>query len=105
MSTSKISTLALSLGILALAPQFTACRSNQSVHSQMSDSAITTSVKTKLIANNEVKARNIDVNTEEGVVYLMGRVDSQSEKATAERIARDCDGVTKVVNHLEVGGH
>jgi len=69
----------------------------------MSDASITTSVKAKMIGDSDVKARNIDVNTEEGIVYLMGRVSTAAEKAEAERLARSCDGVRDVVNHLEVG--
>lgn len=80
-----------------------ACRTNESVGSQMSDSAITSKIKSKMVMDSKVAAHNIDVNTEEGVVYLLGRVETQDEKDRAERIARDCDGVRDVVNHLQVG--
>lgn len=102
-SNSTFSNLAL-VGILALSvPAVQGCRTNQSASSQINDSAITTSVKAKMIGDSDVKAHNIDVNTEEGVVYLMGRVDSAAEKAEAERLARSCDGVVDVVNNLKVG--
>ena len=102
-SNSTFSNLAL-VGLLALSvPAIQGCRTNQSASSQMSDSAITTSIKTKMIGDADVKAHNIDVNTEEGVVYLMGRVATAGEKAEAERIARSCDGVLDVVNNLKVG--
>lgn len=104
MSTNHILSSSVLVGLLALSvPALQGCRTNQSASSQMSDSAITTSVKTKMIGDADVKAHNIDVNTEEGVVYLMGRVATAAEKAEAERIARSCDGVVNVVNHLEVG--
>jgi hyperosmotically inducible protein len=104
MSTSKFSPwiLALTLGVVAATPVVQGCRTNQSVGSQMSDASITAAVKTKMIGDNEVKARNIEVNTEHGVVYLMGRVATQHEKDEAERLARKCDGVRDVVNQLEV---
>lgn len=90
--------------ILGLAvPGLSACRTQTSMSSQMSDASITTSVKSKLIASSEVKGRDVDVNTEEGVVYLMGRVANSAEKSAAERIARNCEGVRNVVNHLSVG--
>ena len=103
MSISKFSPLILSLGVLVSAPIMHGCHTNQSARSQVSDSAITAAVKSKMVANTDVKAHNIDVNTENGVVYLMGKVSSVREKSEAERIARETDGVVSVVNHLQVG--
>ena len=60
-------------------------------------------MKSKLIGSDKVAAHNIDVNTEEGVVYLLGRVKTSEERSTAERLAKETEGVHKVVNHLEVG--
>jgi hyperosmotically inducible protein len=80
-----------------------ACRSQTSASTQLSDSSITTSVKSKMIASSAVKAGDIDVNTEEGTVYLVGRVATAAERAEAERIAWSCDGVRKVVNDIKVG--
>lgn len=44
-------------------------------------------------------AMNVDVNR--GTVYLIGTVATPEQKARAEQIARDVDGVVNVVNHLE----
>lgn len=79
------------------------CSTTQPVGEKMSDSAITAKVKAKFVGDSTVKAHNIDVNTEEGVVYLTGRVYTQAEKEEAGRIALNTEGVRKVVNHLEVG--
>jgi osmotically-inducible protein OsmY len=104
MSTQNIVSAAFLTSFLALAvPAFQSCRSQTSASTQLSDSSITTSVKTKMIASSDVKARDIDVNTEEGVVYFMGRVGTSSERAEAERLARSCSGVREVVNHIKVG--
>jgi osmotically-inducible protein OsmY len=46
---------------------------------------------------------NIDVDTQEGVVYLTGRVHSAKEKREAEDLAESTDGVRDVKNMLEVG--
>jgi hyperosmotically inducible periplasmic protein len=104
MSTNKLvySTLLVSLFAVSV-PAFQACRSHTSASTQMSDASITTSVKAKLIDSPEVKAGDVDVNTEEGTVYLMGRVGTKAEKAAAERIARSVDGVREVKNELKVG--
>jgi osmotically-inducible protein OsmY len=104
MSLSNFGPVLLVLGIAAVTPVMEGCRSNQSVSTQISDSSITAAVKAKLVGDKDVKGRNVDVNTEEGIVYLMGRVNSQAEKAEAERLARTVDGVRDVVNHLMVGG-
>ena len=104
MSTTRIATAVILLGLAGLSvPALQSCRSHTSASEQMSDASITTSVKTKMISDDKVKAGDIDVNTEEGVVYLMGRVGTTAEKAQAEKIARSCEGVREVVNHLEVG--
>jgi osmotically-inducible protein OsmY len=44
-------------------------------------------------------AMNVDVNR--GTVYLIGTVRTPEQKARAEEIARDVNGVVNVVNHLE----
>jgi osmotically-inducible protein OsmY len=44
-------------------------------------------------------AMNVDVNR--STVYLIGTVDTPEQKARAEEIARDVEGVREVVNHLE----
>lgn len=67
------------------------------------DAGITTSVKTKLAADDTVKAYEVNVTTENGVVTLSGDVDSQMAKDEALRIARDTDGVRDVIDQLRVG--
>jgi hypothetical protein len=88
---------------LGFAPVFQSCKSNQPVTEQVSDATITSKVKAKYVGDSDVKVFDISVNTEEGVVYLTGRVDTQSQKDEAERIAWNTDGVKQVVNHIKVG--
>ncbi len=96
-----------SLGVLAvmLALGFglAACSTTVQPGEQIDDAAITASVKTKLAADPDVAAINIDVDTNEGVVTLSGRVESQFQKDEAGRIARATDGVRSVINNLTVG--
>ena len=104
MSNSNLVHCTLLVSLLAVSvPAFQACRSHTSASTQMSDSSITTSIKSQLITSSAVKARDVDVNTEEGVVYLTGRVGSPAERTEAERIARSVSGVREVKNDLEVG--
>jgi hyperosmotically inducible protein len=67
-----------------------------------SDAGITTSVKSKLAADDTVKAYQIDVDTKDRVVTLTGRVNTQAAKDQAVAIARDTQGVTNVVDNLTV---
>ena len=68
--------------------------------SRSSDSIITSKVKTKLLADKEVKGLNIKVVTDKGVVYLMGIVSRQQSELATE-IARQTGGVQKVVMLFE----
>lgn len=67
------------------------------------DAAITAKVKTELIGEKNVKARNIDVDTVAGVVVLSGYVDSQQEANRAGQLAKSVPGVVRVKNELRVG--
>jgi len=66
------------------------------------DGAITTAVKSKLIATRDVKAFDVNVDTYEGVVSLRGDVHTASQRAAAERVARSVKGVKGVKNQLRV---
>ena len=75
----------------------------RSVGTIMDDSILSTKIKTKMIGDEFVKARNIDVDVLNGVVYLIGVVESSSQKRMAAGIARGVEGVRHVENQLLVG--
>ena len=75
-----------------------------SVGEEIDDAGITASVKAKLADDPMVKARDIDVDTLEGVVTLSGKVQTESERMRALQIARGTSGVKSVTNNLEVAG-
>lgn len=62
----------------------------------VSDSWITTKVKTQLLADDGVEGSDIDVDTNGGVVTLSGVVAKQSMREEAAEIASKVDGVKKV---------
>jgi len=70
----------------------------------LDDAAITASVKTKLTLEKDTKARQINVETQKGIVQLNGFVDSNEARSEAEKIAAATDGVKQVRNNLEVRG-
>jgi hyperosmotically inducible protein len=67
------------------------------------DAAITTAVKSKLLADPDVGGLKIDVDTRGGVVTLTGTVASRAEADQAVKIARGTDGVDRVMDNLKVG--
>jgi hyperosmotically inducible protein len=66
------------------------------------DPGITTSVKSKLAADDTVKAYEVNVDTSQGVVTLSGEVGTMAAKERAVTIARETDGVKDVVDNLQV---
>jgi hyperosmotically inducible protein len=66
------------------------------------DAGITTAVKNKLVADDLVKARQIDVDTQEKVVTLTGEVRTDAEESRALDIARTTDGVVNVIDQINV---
>ena len=67
-----------------------------------SDAGITTAVKSKLAADDMVKAYKVDVDTENKVVTLTGDVEPAAQRAHAVTIARNTDGVADVIDQLRV---
>ncbi|MBI2216307.1 MAG: BON domain-containing protein [Candidatus Rokubacteria bacterium] len=66
------------------------------------DSTITAAVKSKLVADKASNLTRVDVDTNNGVVYLNGSVESAEQKARAEQLAKEANGVKRVVNNLQV---
>lgn len=64
------------------------------------DAAITTKVKAALLADDQVKGTQINVDTSGGTVRLTGTVDSQAQVSRAMDIAKGVSGVQKVDNNL-----
>lgn len=67
-----------------------------------SDPGITTAVKSKLAADDTVKAYQINVDTQGGVVTLTGTVATAAARDRALEVARGTDGVTRVEDRLTV---
>lgn len=66
------------------------------------DMWITSDVKLRLAADEATPATDINVDTRNGMVTLFGVVPSQAAKSAAEADARKVNGVTRVVNELEI---
>ncbi|MEO1641930.1 MAG: BON domain-containing protein [Pseudomonadota bacterium] len=67
-----------------------------------SDELISTRVRSRLFGSSSVKARNFNVETYGGVVYLMGVASSASELEAAAREASLAGGVKQVVSYVRL---
>lgn len=80
------------------------CRSmtGKSAGTNLDDSTITASVKSKLVADKAANLTRVDVDTNNGTVYLNGTVETPEQRARAEQLAWQASGVKNVVNNLQV---
>ena len=89
---------------LLLVLTLTACQSmtGRSAGRYIDDKTISAQVKTRLVSDKASNLTRVGVTTVNGIVYLDGVVDSVNDKVMAQEIARHVNGVTNVVNQLQV---
>jgi hyperosmotically inducible periplasmic protein len=68
----------------------------------VADGWLTTKIQSKYFVDDEVRARNIDVSTDNGIVTLTGTVANAEERRQAVALARNTDGVKEVKDQLEI---
>ena len=93
----------LALVGLSLVVGLSGCASTQTVGEETSDAWITSKVTAKLAADPEVNPFEIDVDTHDGVVRLSGMVETDAQRSEAEKLARNTDGVARVINDIKLG--
>lgn len=71
----------------------------------ISDSAITTSIKSKYAVDQKVSALNIHVKTVNGKVHLKGKIADLEAGEKAVSIAQNTDGVKEVTYQFEMQDH
>jgi hypothetical protein len=71
---------------------------------QPNDATLTSKVETEIFRDPEVPKGQVSVNSEQGVVYLRGEVESPDLITQLERAARKVQGVQDVENLLHVPG-
>lgn len=94
-------TLAVVFGLLSTA----ACVSTDTQSSTgeyIDDTVITAKVKTAIFNDDNLKSREISVETFKGVVQLSGFVSTRTETLQAGDLARSIEGVTSVQNDIIV---
>ncbi|NUU66228.1 molecular chaperone OsmY [Enterobacteriaceae bacterium BIT-l23] len=74
----------------------------QSLKGYAGDTATTSEIKAKMLADDGLPSRNVKVKTTDGVVQLTGNVETQAQADRAESIAKAVEGVKSVKNDLKV---
>jgi hyperosmotically inducible periplasmic protein len=77
-------------------------RGQETTGAYIDDSTITTQVKSRMLSDPNVAGTSISVETLNGTVMLSGFAKNATEKSTAEKIARDVNGVKSVRNEIAV---
>src|SRR5687768_8095942 len=92
--TMVVTVLTLSIGCQSM--------TGKSAGTVVDDTSITASVKSKLVADKPANLTRVDVDTNNGTVYLNGTVDTPEQRVRAEQLAWQATGVKTVVNNLQV---
>jgi hyperosmotically inducible protein len=79
-----------------------ATSTNEGTKAYMSDSVVTTKVKTAMLRESSLKSAEIGVETYKGTVQLSGFVGSNAEIHKAGDVARGVEGVMSVKNDLRL---
>ena len=74
------------------------------VGTEIDDSVITTSVKSALLADPDIKSIDFKVETRKGEVQLSGFAESQAQIDRATAVAKGVAGVKNVMNNVAVKG-
>lgn len=74
----------------------------QAIADATADTRITAAIKGKLLANRDLSALSISVNTTGGIVTLSGNVPSTNAISKAMLLAMETDGVKEVISTLQV---
>ena len=91
-------------GTLVVLFFMTGCQAmtGQTMGETIDDSYITGAVKTQLASDKMVSLTRVEVETNNGVVYLTGQVQTAEQKSRIGSLASQVKGVKKVVNNLQV---
>ena len=72
------------------------------IEETVAEAAISSKIKAKMALDDSVRAARISVRTQGSTVTLSGRTTSSAERERAVQLARETDGVSRVVDHIEV---
>lgn len=77
-------------------------RSKQGFVRNAKDGVLETAVMTRMIADKSVKARNFNIETHDGIVYVLGVARTQDELERAAQIAAQTRGAVEVISYARI---
>jgi hyperosmotically inducible protein len=83
-------------------PGSSAAGEDRTMSQTAKDAWIQGKLEATLAYNDDLSAFDINSEVKNGVVYLKGNVESQTEKDLAGQLSRNIEGVSKVENNLRV---
>jgi osmotically-inducible protein OsmY len=83
-------------------PESVAAGEDRTMSQTARDAWIQGKLEATLAYNDDLSAFDINTEVKNGVVYLKGNVESQTEKDLAGELSRNIEGVSKVENNLRV---
>jgi osmotically-inducible protein OsmY len=72
------------------------------VRDSAQEAALTSKIKAKMVLDDTIKARSIDVTTDATTVTVSGVVRSPAERDRALQLTRETAGVTQVIDRLKI---
>lgn len=76
--------------------------SSQSASVVAKDTWISTQLKSKMLFGNDISSINYNIQTEQGVVYVMGIAQDKTELSRVLNLIRNTSGVKKVVSYVTI---
>jgi len=88
--------------IVSLLAGAAACTTTKSAEQESQDRATEHAVRSALDADSHIYTDHVKIHADKGVVHLSGYVWSDFDMYTAQQDALSVDGVTRVVNDMEL---
>jgi hyperosmotically inducible protein len=79
-----------------------ASKAEESIGDTLDDAWIHTKLRSKLLAEGEFPGGSLKIDVKDNVVTLRGSVSTKEDKAKAEQIAKNTDGVKSVRNQVVI---
>ncbi|RKQ69476.1 osmotically-inducible protein OsmY [Litorimonas taeanensis] len=77
-------------------------KDKQSFTRNAKDGVLEKTIRTRLLAETNVKSRNFNIETHDGIVYLMGVARSAGELELAAKIAAETRGAVEVISYARI---
>jgi hyperosmotically inducible protein len=104
LASPKFGGVGLLVALIAFMGAMSGCQSmtGKTAGQTVNDASLSAAVQAKLTSDRLSNFPRINVETERGVVNLSGVVETEAQRAQAERLAHQVNGVVRVNNTLQI---